>query len=218
MTSPLQLVLTVVPLAAYLYLLAIWQAGRHPRVVKGVVDVSLLALGVGGLVVFGPFGQSLVRMIFGRPSLIHWLNLAFAATLIASCLARRSSRRLVVYHVDADALEAALGAVLEPEQFEKTPGGYVDRTHSRGIRVGLWPRWQSAEIETYGRDADALLHDLEPKLRERLGAIPSGSPDVAILFFGLSALTMLVPMTGYLLSQPPARAVLRVLFERLQGG
>jgi cytochrome b561 len=48
--------------------------------------------------------------------------------------------------------------------------------------------------------------------------VPARSTDVAVFFFGLSALTMLVPLTGYLLTQPRARATFRFLLERLHGG
>jgi hypothetical protein len=218
MTSPVQLVLTIVPLASYLYLLAIWQAGRYPRVIPGAFDVSLLALGVGGLALYGPFGQMLARILFGRPAPIHWWILTLAAILVVSTLARRSSRRLVIYHVDPEALESTLRDLFEPVRFFRTLNGYEDRTHARGVRVDVSPRWQSAVIEAYGRDPDALIQELEPTLRERLRAAPARTSDVGIMFFGLSALAMLVPLTGFLLDQPRARAVLRVLLEHLPGG
>src|SRR5437016_1562493 len=115
MTSPVQLVLMVAPLAGYLYLLAVWQAGRHPRVISGTTDVALLALGVGGLVLYGPFGQLLARRLFGHPGPVPWLILTLAALLVVSWLTRGASRRLVIYHVDATALERALGEALGPE-------------------------------------------------------------------------------------------------------
>src|SRR4051812_23613728 len=82
MAPPLQQVLTFVPLAAYLYLLAIWQAGRSPRVVRGSTDVGLLALGVGGMVLFGPFGQTLARILFREPTTPQWMTLGLLAILV----------------------------------------------------------------------------------------------------------------------------------------
>jgi hypothetical protein len=218
MSSTVQLVLTVAPLALYFYLLAIWQAGRHPRVVAGALDVTLLGLGVGGLVLFGPFGQMLARILFGRPEPLHWLLLILASILVISSLARRSGRRLVIYRIEADALEPALRDVFEPDGFIRTVDGYEDRAHARGVRIDVAPRWHSAVVEAYGRDPDALIVEFGPRLRERLRTVPVRSTDVAIFFFGLSALTMLIPLTGYLLTQPRARAALRVLMEHLQGG
>src|SRR5207248_2890579 len=117
-----------------------------------------------------------------------------AALLVVSWLARRSSRRLVIYHVDADDLESALRDVLGPETFHRTLDGYEDRAQSRGVRVDLSPRWQSAVVEGFGRDRDALIRDLAPRLRDRLRALPARASEVSLVLFGLSALTMLVPL------------------------
>jgi predicted LPLAT superfamily acyltransferase len=186
--------------------------------VAGASDVTLLAMGVGGLVLFGPFGQILVRILFGRPDLAHWLILTLASFLVISRVSRRASRRLVIYRVEADALESALRDVLEPAGFLRTLDGYEDRTRARGFRVELSSRWQWAVIEATGRDPDSLIREFEPSLRERLRAVPARSTDVAVFFFGLSALTLLIPLTGFLLTQPRARAAFRALLERLQGG
>jgi hypothetical protein len=213
-----QLVLTVTPLAGYFYLLAIWQAGRHPRVIPGVLDTTLLAMGVGGLLLFGPFGQIVAGILFERPGLLHWLFMTLAAALVIASLSRRSSHRLVIYHVNAEALESVLRILLGPDGFVRSLDGYEDRARVRGLRVELSPRWQSAVIEAYGCDPDALIRALAPRLRDRLRETPAPASEVSIILFGLSALTMLVPLTGYLLAQPHARAALRVLLEHLRGG
>src|ERR1700733_2690036 len=96
MTSPAQLALMVTPLAAYLYLLAIWQAGRHPRVVAGSVDLWLLALGLGGVVLLGPFGRLLARTLFGHAGPLQWLMLTLFGILVVGRLARGALRRLVI--------------------------------------------------------------------------------------------------------------------------
>jgi len=218
MTSPVQLALMVTPLAAYLYLLAIWQAGRHPRVVAGPVDLWLLALGLGGLVLIGPLGRIVAQTLFGRAGLLQWLLLTLVAILLVSRLARRSWRRLVIYHVDGETLDTALRDALGPDEFIRTLSGYEDRTHACGIRVHHSPRWQAAVVEGFGHDPDALIRALRPRLKERLRQAAAGPTGVSLLFFGLSALTMLVPLAGHLLTQPRTRAALRVLLERLHGG
>jgi hypothetical protein len=218
MTSPVQLVLTVAPLAFYFYIVALLQAGRHPRVVAGALDVTLLTLGVGGLIIFGPFGHLLVGMLFGQPGPIPWLMLILGAILVVATLARRSTRRLVIYHIDAETLESVLPDALGPGPFVRTVDGFEDRTQARGVRVESSPRWQSAVIEAYGRNPNALIRELGPRLRDRLRGVPTRTSEVAVILFGLSALTMLVPLTGYLLAQPHARAALRVLLEHLKGG
>ncbi len=67
MSLPMQVALTVGPLACYFYVVGVWQSGRRPRVVAGPVDFAVLALGVSGLVTVGPVGQVLMRLIFGMP-------------------------------------------------------------------------------------------------------------------------------------------------------
>jgi hypothetical protein len=218
MTSPAQLALMVTPLAGYLYLLAIWQAGRHPRVVAGSVDLWLLALGLGGVVLLGPFGRLLARTLFGQAGPLQWLLLTLVGLLVVGCLARRSLRRLVVYHVDSETLDMALRDILGPDRYTRTLSGYEDRTDACGIRVHHSPRWQAAVVEGFGQDPDSLIATLRSRLNERLRLAPPGTSNVSLLFFGLSALTMLIPLAGPLLTQPRTRAVLRVLLERLQGG
>ncbi len=217
MTNPVVLALWVTPLAVYLYLVAVWHAGRHPRVVEGAVDLWLLALGLGGLLLFGPFGQLLARMLFRRPGPLHWVLLTLVGVLVVGRLARGSARRLVIYHVEGVALDAALSDALGSDRFVRTLSGYEDRAGGRGVRVDHSPRWQSAVVEGYGYDAGALIAALGPRLRERLNLVPAVTTEVALVFFGLSALTMLAPLAGHLLAQPRTRAALRVLLERLQG-
>jgi hypothetical protein len=140
------------------------------------------------------------------------------AILLVARLARRSWRRLVIYHVDRETLDTALLDALGPDDFIRTLSGYEDRTRSRGIHVHHSPRWQTAVVEGFGRDPDALIGALRPQLRDRLRLVQARPTGVSLLFFGLSALTMLVPLAGHLLFQPRTRAALRVLLERLHGG
>jgi hypothetical protein len=218
MTSPVQLALMVTPLAVYLYLLAVWQAGRRPRVVAGTTDAWLLALGLGGLVVFGPLGDWLVGLLSSRPGVLHRLLVALVAIVVAGRLARRSGRRLVIYHIDRATLDGALEGALGPDRFVATLGGYEDRAGACSLRVEHSPRWHWAVIEAEGEGARALASDLALRLRNRLRLVPAAPSEVALVFFGLSALTMLVPLAGHLLAQPQARAALRGLLERLHGG
>jgi hypothetical protein len=218
MTSPVQLALMVTPLAVYLYLLALWQAGRHPRVFSGGADVWFLALGLSGLVLFGPLGDWLAGLLSNSPRLLHRLLLALIAILVVSRAARRSNQRLVVYHVDAHTLHTALNDCLGPDRLIRTLGGYEDLAQPRGIRVEHSARWRWAAVEGFGSGAPALIAELAPRLRERLRREPTAPSEVSLVLFGLSALTMLIPLAGHLLAQPRARAALRVLLERLHGG
>jgi hypothetical protein len=218
MTNPVQLALMVTPLAAYLYLLGVWQAGRHPRVVTGSRDVWLLALGLSGLVLFGPLGDWLGGLLSSSPRLLHRVLLALVSTLVVSRLAHRSVARLVIYHVGEATLHAALTEALGPERFARTLAGYEDRESARGVHVEHSARWQWAVVDGFGVGSDRLIADLGPRLRARFRSEPSAPSEVSLLFFGLSALTMLIPLAGHLLTEPRTRAALRVLLQRLHGG
>lgn len=220
MSSPWQYALTVGPLGFYLWVLALWQSDRHPRVVRGLVDFGMLAFGIGGLLAFGPFGQLLARMISPRPGLPAYLVIVSGLMLWASVLARRSLRRLVVYHVDADHLIPALADVLGQTggRFVKTMTGFEDVSSARGLRV-IFTRWlRCAVIEAHGLDAEGLIRALGPLLEHRLRSETTRRSAIAFSLFSASLLVMLAPLIGLFLTQPRARAMLRVWLERLRGG
>src|SRR5207237_1409207 len=107
MTGLFQLGLMVGPLALYFYVLAAWQAGRHPHVVSGPLDLAFLAAAVGGLLLFGPVGQALAALLAGQSGVVVGF-VVLAALAAAATLLRQASRRLVVYHIDPAALHQAL--------------------------------------------------------------------------------------------------------------
>jgi hypothetical protein len=217
--SPWLYALTVGPLGFYLWTIALWHSAQHPRVVSGLVDYCLLALGVGGVLAFGPFGQFVTRALFGKPDVLDWLAVVSALGLVASLLARRSLYRVVVYHVDSatllSSLEEALGEV--EGRFTRTLSGFEDRQRGRGLMVDATPRLRSAVVEAYGNGAEALIQAVRPLLRQRLRRIAVGPSPAAPVFYGLSLLVMLAPLIGLFLTQPKAREALRVLLERLRG-
>jgi hypothetical protein len=219
MTGPLQYALTVGPLGFYLWVLALWQSDRHPRVVGGLLDFVMLALGIGGVLTFGPFGQLLVHMFFRRPDLYDWLVVASFLGLLASILARRALHRLVVYHVDQAHLAQALEAVLSETggRFVATLSGYEDRAGGRGLNVDF-TRWlRCAVVEARGRHPEELIQEVRPRLREHLRAVTTSPSPVALVLYGGSILVMVVPLVGLFLTQPRAREALRALIERISG-
>lgn len=220
MASAWQYALTVGPLGFYFWLLALWQSDRHPRVVRGLVDFALLALGVGGLLTFGPFGQFLIRRLFGKPSRLDWLVLVSGLGLWASLLARKSLRRLVVYHVDADDLIGSLASALSQTggRFVRTFDGFEDLGAPRGVRIDFSRRLRCAVVEAYGRDPEGLIGEIRPRLRDRLRGVTTLPSAVALALYGVSVLVMLVPLVGLFLTQPRALEALRAFLERLRGG
>jgi hypothetical protein len=222
MSSLWQYALSIGPLAVYLVLLARWHGGLHPRVVSGRADVALLTFGLGGLVLFGPFGQTMTGLLFGRPAppgSAGWLALASGLTFVALLLSRRASRQLVVYHIDAASLERALLETLEdvPGRYVRTINGFEDHSRARGVRVEVSSRWLTATIDAFGREPDRLIRELEGRLRRRFRETSSPRSRLGWVFVAGSGATLLLPLVGRLLTQPAARAALRAFFERLPG-
>jgi hypothetical protein len=220
MTGPLQVLLTAGPLAFYLYILAIWHGGRHPRIISGPVNAALLAFGIGSLLTFGPFGQLVATMLFGVPGALHWLALTLAMVLAGLLMVRWSARRLVVYHVDPEILDRAMEDVLDlwKDRYIRTIGGFEDRSRLHGLTVQVVPLLGTAVIEAIGPDPEPLIQDLTGRLQAHLERAPTPSTSVAGILYGLSALTMLIALAGMFLTQPRAHEALRVLLQRLQGG
>jgi hypothetical protein len=220
MSSPWLYALTVGPLGLYLWTLALWHSFRYPRVVSGLADYVLLSIGIGGVLAFGPFGQTVTRALFGHhPDLLDWMAVVSGLGLVASLGARRSLFRAVVYHVDAATLMGALDEVLHgvDGRFQRTLNGFEDRESGRGIVVDATGWLRSAVVEAYGRGAETLIQDVRPRLRERLRRVAVGPSRVAPVLYGLSLVVMTAPLVGMFLAQPRAREALRVLLERLRG-
>ena len=219
MSNPWLYALTVAPLSFYLWVLALWHSGRHPRVVSGPADFALLAAGVGGVLVFGPAGQLAARVVFSRPDPLDWLALLSFYGLLACLLARRAIRRLVVYHVDPAILKSALHEALRPVagSFQPTLTGFEDRHRGRGLTLELTPWLRSAVVETHGHDAEGLLRAIRPALRRGLRQVDAGASPVALVLYGLAIFVISSPLVGLFVTQPRTRAAFRALLERLTG-
>lgn len=220
MTGPLQVLLMAGPLAFYLYVLAIWQGGARPRVVSGAVDAALLSVGIGGLLTYGPFGQLVVAMIFGAPTAIHWVAMTSAMVLAGLGMVRAATRRVVVYHVGPEVLDQVMEDVLDlrTDRYVRTFGGFEHRSRTHGLRVHVSPLFGAAVIEAIGQEPERTIQELGGKLKARLDRAPVPPATTATILYGLSALTMLVALTGLLMTQPRTREALRVLLQKLQGG
>lgn len=219
MTGPLQMALTVGPLAGYLFVLGVWQSGRHPRVVAGALDFGLLAFGLGGLLVFGPIGHTLVGLMFPGPSVWAWLALPSLFLLLVLVWLPGTSRRLVVYNIDPETIAPALAAGLAtvPGRFVPTLTGFEDADGRRGVSVegSRWSR--TAVVEAHGDAPEALIHALRPALEARLGDAGVGPSAVAWLWFGLSCASLLAPWLLLALARPQVREAVSTLLHLLHG-
>jgi hypothetical protein len=206
-------------LAHYFFTLALWHSGGRPRVVSGAADAAHLGLGLGGLVLFGPFGQALARMLFVKQGVLGSLTLASGLALAALLLSHSAWRRVVIYNVDRESLAKALRDVLETSsgRYVPTLRGLEDPKDQRGVTIEM-PGWsQTATIEAYGRDPETLARELGEGLRKSLAVVASPGSGNAWRFLGAAALVLIVPAAGWILQEPVARSALRAVFERLSG-
>jgi len=221
MNSAVLLALMFGPLAIYLYVIAVWQSGRSPRVVSGPLDFSLLLFGVGGLLVFGPVGRLLAgrAAAFGTPSVWAWLMVSSALGLLALPWLPRSFRRLAIYNVAPEPLAQALREVLKelPGAFEPTLKGYESGEHQQGLIVETTRWFRAAVVEAYGDHSENLIRRVRSGLNDHLSGSMTRPSPVAWLMLSL-CLALILPVLGVLLSRPQAREVFRVLLERLHGG
>ena len=219
MTPAMQIALTATPLAAYFYALGVFHSGRRPRMVAGPFDVALLAIGVGGLVAFGPFGRAVIGRLAGEGAgwvaWTIWVGLVGLWTLV---LAGSAALRVTIYHVSPEDLDRAVREALDrmDGQFASTLKGYEDAVRRSGVLVRPSRRLHSGSVEAYGRYPDALIRDLKPALREALSRLPQRVTGVSHAFFGLACLTMLVPVSGHFLANPRAQEALRALMQSLR--
>ena len=221
MSLPMQVALTIGPLACYFYVVGVWQSGRHPRVVRGPVDFAVLAFGVSGLLTVGPVGQVLMNLIFGSPGPIAWGLWFLFLGLWATIFAALAARRLVVYNLDAPRLVEAVReavACLPDAGFSPTLGGFESTKDHRALHVESVQSLRVGTVDARGRDPEALIGDLRPILAATLRSIEVRPTRVTWGLFALSWTTMVAPLAVFLMTEPKARAAVRALWLKVTGG
>jgi hypothetical protein len=184
--------------------------------VSGPADVGLMAFGLGGLVAFGPFGRSVLgRLVGNEVGLLGWSIWVAMVVLWSMVLAGSAALRVTVYHLTPEELDRAAQEALAglDGRFKPTIHGFEDPGRGTGITVKSLPRLRAGSIEAYGRDPEALIAELKPRLLEALAKCPQRPSGISHAMFGLACLVMLVPVTGFFLSNPRAKNALRALLQ-----
>lgn len=219
MTLAMQIALTATPLAAYFYVLAIFHSGRKPRLVAGPVDVGLLAIGLGGLVIFGPFGRAVLGRVVGdHAGPFAWAVWAGLVTLWAFVLAGSATLRLTVYHISPEELVGAVREALGrlDGHFVPTLRGFEDAAQGTGVTVKPIRWFHSGSVEAYGRTPDALIRALRGSLVEALDRIPQKPSSVTHCLYLAACLTMILPVSGFFATDPKAQEALRALMQSIR--
>jgi hypothetical protein len=219
LTPAMQIALTATPLAAYFYTLGVFHSGRRPRMVTGPLDAALLAIGLGGLVAFGPFGRAVLgRLVGADVGILAWSIWVTIVVLWALVLAGSASLRVTIYHVRPEELDRAVREALGSleGQFVRTLKGYEDPKRAAGLTVKSLRFLGSGSVEAYGQAPETLIRELKPKLRAALAELPQRGSRVSHAMFGLACLTMLVPVSSFFLANPRAKEALRMLMQSLR--
>lgn len=212
MMTTTRLLLALLPLAGYFAVLGMLHAGQRPKVVAGPVDFGCLALGLGGLIAFGPLGELIVNAVFPKPNLPAWLAMASLVGLLAMMGASRARSRLVVYNVDGRALTDAVGRVMESVAgpVAATVHGYEDARERRGVTVEIGPRLGWGIVSAYGEHPEALIDAIRSDLAAQLGSPRRDRSGLVVLWLTLAAATLAVLFVGWtLMSRPEIRAAAR---------
>jgi hypothetical protein len=175
-----------------------------------------MAFGLGGLIAFGPFGLSvLARLVGNEVGLLAWSIWVAVVVLWSLVLAGSAALRVTVYHLTPEELDRAVREALTGigGRFTPTIHGFEDAKREVGITVKSLPKLRAGSIEAHGKDAETLIAELKPRLREILAKSPQSPSKISHAMFGLACLVMLVPVTGFFLSNPRAKNALRALLE-----
>lgn len=221
MSEAIQLALMLAPLSVYFYVLGLWQSSRRPKVVDGLLDYSMLVLGLSGFVIFGPAGRVLLGLLFGPANMVVWILWCGFVLLWAVFLGGNAGKRLIIYQVDEKALSDLLpAAVLRiPGQYRKTVKGFEDAESGRVLTIHSHQMLRTSSIQIDGPEGEATCRQLKRELvKEFSGVTPGGPTPVTWGLFFLSWVAMIAPMISLFINEPHMQSIVRQFFQRLQGG
>lgn len=181
----------MLPLAAYLAVIATLHLRRRPVILTGAWDAMLLAAGVSGLVIAGPL--ALLQPLTGAsPWTAAALLAAFAIIVAFAILAARP--RLVVYNVGLDQLRPLLVDVVARLDPDSRWAGEAAALPTRGLQLHLDSRGvaRSVSIIAAGtRPSPETWAEFSRRLRRGLMRVRVPRSPWAIAFLGLAAAVVL---------------------------
>ena len=116
--DPLRLAIALIPLAAYLLVLGIFNVRRRPMLVSGGNDLAALGIALSGVIFVGPlelFYPEAARAQFGNYVWLFLLSFYWLWVWLAVLMARP---RLVIYNISVEELRPVLAeaaAELDPQ-------------------------------------------------------------------------------------------------------
>jgi hypothetical protein len=133
-------------------------------------------------------------------------------------LAGSASLRISIYHIGPKELERAVAEALAQVggHFHPTLSGFEDTKRGVGVTLKSVGWLRSGGISVYGRDPDVLVREIKPLLKLAIDKYPQRSSPITHIMFLLACLTMLVPFSSALLTNPRTKDALRALMHSLR--
>lgn len=214
--DPLRMTIAVVPLAAYLLLLAVVNFRRRPLVTSGGSDLFTLAVALSGIVLVGPIELFRPERAVGEFGNWIWLLLLGFYWLWVLLLVLVVRPRLVIYNISAEELRPVLAeASLELDAQARWAGDSLTLP-TLGVQlyiedfalmrnVSLVSSGGRQHLDGWRRLAGALAHKLqEVRVRSNPRAVA----------FVLTALVLLTVSLTHMLAHPLDLAeAVREVFE-----
>jgi hypothetical protein len=177
----------MLPLAAYLAVIAGLHLRRRPVVLSGAWDALLLAAGVSGLVIAGPL--AVLQPLTGASAWTAAALLAAFAILVAfAILAARP--RLVVYNVGLDQLRPLLADVVARIDPAARWAGEAAALPTRGLQLHLDARGVARTVSIIAagsRPSAETWAEFSRRLRRGLTRVRVRRSPWALAFLGLAA-------------------------------
>ena len=138
----LHLSIAVLPLAAYLALVAVLNMRRRPVILNGYRDSAAMAMGISGLMAAGPLELFLPERAAFQFGPVVWVLLLALYALTVSLIILSMRPRLVVYNATLEELRPVLNSVAQAADPQSKWAGdaltipalgvqlHLDRTHS----------------------------------------------------------------------------------------
>ena len=191
--DPLRTIIAMVPLAAYLLLLGLFNLRRRPVMINGACDNLLLGFALAGLAIVGPLELFLPESTAFRFGGYAWVMLIIFYLLFVSLLVMLGRPRLVVYNVSFEQLRPALADVIGRLDDQARWSGDTVFLPNRGLQFYFdrHPRLRNVQITALGTYQNfESWHLLEKELRVALRDTAETSRSFGFVFMFL-ALAML---------------------------
>ena len=203
--DPLRMIIALVPLAAYLLLLGVFNLRRRPVVLSGGRDWLLLGFGLFGLALVGPLEQFLLTEWWAfRFGGYAWLMLICLYLLSVSLAIMMGPPRIVIYNSDVEMVRPAISQIVHrlDEHARWAGDSVVLPTIGMQLYIERYAPLRNIQLRAVGYDQPyGAWTVLERELREELKQFRTDRSFCGPLFVLTAAVVLCLIATTYLRDQ-----------------